>query len=149
MSESPSKSPSKFAWIKTMVTHKFFIISIVVILLFLGLSWLSKKGQEDVDYNQNFINKVKWLMDTSAQYTAMAKQDQNPTIQLIHITQALTMAQMAQKLVSAKDIEKIGGYDIAATLDYLEKYQNVIIQNIGQHCPNIKVEGTFSLNAWN
>jgi hypothetical protein len=108
---------------------------------------LSKFFETDSPYTQHLSNKIKQFMDQAIRYNAMAQQDTNPTLQLVHCVYALAHALVVRNLASERDIARITGSDIHDLIEHLQTCEAVAIKNVGQQCPNIKVDGVFALNT--
>lgn len=124
----------------------FFYAGLVVgAVVLIGL--LSKWSETDKHYSKPFIRKLKYLIEQSTRWNAMAQQDTNPILQLIHCNYALSYAQIARSVSSDRDIENITGIDINELIYYLGECESYTIKNLGQQCPKIKVEGVYSLGS--
>lgn len=129
-------------WKQPPVLYTTLVVGVVV-----GIGLLSKWSESDKHYSKPFIRKLKHLIEQSTRWNAMAQQDTNPVLQLIHCNYALAYAQVARSVTSDKDIENITGIDINELIYYLGECESYTIKNIGQQCPNIKVEGVYSLGS--
>lgn len=118
----------------------------IIIILIVTISLLSK-WSENKCYSKPFLKKVKSLIEQATRWNAMAQQDSNPILQLIHCSYALSYTQMTRNIVSDQDIENITGIDINELIYYLEECQSYAIKNMGQQCPKIKIDGVYSLGS--
>jgi hypothetical protein len=84
------------------------------------------------------------MIDQVSQLNTQAQQDSSPTLQLIHCTQALSIAQLARELVGDTDVEALTGVNMSELMAYLKTCQNYSMKNIGQLCPKIRVEGIYT-----
>ena len=124
-----------------------FFYTVMVLGIVVGIGLLSKWSESDNHYSKPFLRKLKYLIEQSTRWNAMAQQDTNPILQLIHCNYALAYAQVARSVTSDKDIENITGIDIHELIYYLGECESYTIKNLGQQCPKIKVDGVYSLGS--
>jgi hypothetical protein len=142
--------PTTTSATKPFWKQSFFQNSIIIIALVVFIGILSKWSENSKQYSKPFLRKVRSLIEQSTRWNAMAQQDTNPILQLIHCSYALSYAQMARNIVSDNDVETITGIDIHELIYYLEECQSYTIKNLGQQCPKIKIDGVYSVGSgWN
>jgi hypothetical protein len=124
-----------------------FYYSIIVLGIIIGISLLSKWSESDKQYSKPFLRKIKTFIEQATRWNAMATQDTNSILQLVHCNYALAYAQVVKNVASYKDIENITGIDINELIYYLEECQSASIKNIGQQCPKIKIDGVYSVGS--
>ena len=129
-------------WKQPSFSHALLVLGVV-----LGVGLLSKWSETDRQYSKPFIRKLKYLIEQATRWNAMAQQDTNPILQLIHCSYALAYAQVARGVSSDKDIEHITGLDIHELVYYLGECESYAVKNLGQQCPQIKIEGVYSLGS--
>lgn len=127
--------------------QKAFYYSVVVVMIVLGVALLSKWSETDRHYTKPFVRKLKNLIEQATRWNAMAQQDTNPILQLVHCNYALAYAQIARSVSSDKDIENITGIDINELVYYLGECESFAIKNLGQQCPKIKIDGVYSYGS--
>jgi hypothetical protein len=117
-----------------------------VVLLVVGVLVLLSRwsDQSSGGYHHAFSRRVKDMIDQVSQLNTQAQQDSSPTLQLIHCTQALSIAQLARELVGDTDVEALTGVNMSELMAYLKTCQNYSMKNIGQLCPKIRVEGIYT-----
>ena len=123
----------------------FHAIAVVLVIVFISL--LSKWSESDKQYSKQFLKKIKYLIEQATRLNALAQQDTNPILQLVHCNSALMCAQIARGIAPDKDIESITGIDIHELVYYLEECQSYTIKNLGQQCPKVKIEGVYSIGS--
>lgn len=125
----------------------YYAAIIVAIVIVLGV--LSKWSEDSKSYSKPFMKKIKSLIEQATRWNSLASQDTNPLLQLTHCNYALCSAQTARNISSDRDVEAITGIDINELVNYFEECQSYCIKNLGQVCPNIKIEGVYSFaSGW-
>ena len=142
-SSSHSTTSATNGWWK----HPAFLCSLMVLAVIAIISLLSRWSDADKQYSKPFIRKIKSFIEQATRWNAMATQDTNSILQLIHCNYALAYAQVVKNVASDQDIETITGVDINELVYYLEECQSYCIKNIGQQCPKIKIDGVYSVGS--
>ena len=124
------------------VFYSIVIIGVVVII-----TLLSKWSETSHQYSKPFVRKLKYLIEQATRWNAMAQQDTNPILQLMHCSYALVYAQVARSVVSEKEIADLTGIDIQELIYYLGECESYATKNVGQQCPKIKIDGVYSLGS--
>lgn len=119
----------------------------MVLAVVVGLGLLSKWSESDRQYSKPFIRKLKHLIEQATRWNALAQQDTNPLLQLVHCSYASAYAQVCRSVCSDRDIEHITGLDINELLYYLGECEAYALKNVGQHCPKMKIDGVYSLGS--
>jgi len=129
-------------WRQPALVYTVLVLGVVV-----AVGFLSKWSDTGHHYSKPFVRKLKYLIEQSTRWNAMAQQDTNPILQMIHCNYALAYAQVARSVTSDRDIENVAGIDINELIYYLGECEAYAIKNLGQQCPTIKVEGVYSLGS--
>lgn len=138
--------PSSSPWWK----QPGFIFACLVCLIIVALSLLSKWSESSSSASKPVLRRIKSVVAQCVRWNSMAQQDTNPLMQLVHCNYALANAQAARLLFSDRDIEQVTGLDIHELVNYLDECQAYAIKNIGQNCPNIKIDGVYTVGSgWN
>jgi hypothetical protein len=124
------------------LTLKYAIGVVVVILV---LSFIAKFSENEAKkYSPRFIKHIKNLVKYAAQWSTVAKQDENPLIALMHVNTALSYAYIARRLVPSKEVAKIANVNLDELIYVLEEEQMEAMQKINQYCPELQPEGVFA-----
>lgn len=128
-------------------TYPAMTYSLLVIGVVLLLALLSKWSENDRKYSSQVLQRIKSMIEHAARWNAMAQQDSNPVMQLIHCNYALAYAQATRVIASDRDIENITGIDVHELMEYLQQCQAFTVNNINQQCPQVKIDGVYSVGA--
>jgi hypothetical protein len=116
-----------------------------VIVIMLAISVISKICEtENKRYSPKFVRHIRNLVRYAAQWSTVAKQDENALLALMHVNTALSYAYIARKLVPSKEIARIANINLDELIYVLEEEQMEAMQNINQQCPELQPEGVFA-----
>jgi len=137
--------------IKSWWQTVYFKYALLVVVMMTLLTVAIKYFIQETSLNPHMIKKLKAIIEQATRWNAMAQQDTNPILQLIHCNYALCYALLARDLASDRDIAKLTGVDIHELIDYLKTCESYAIKNMGQQCPRVKVDGIYSVGSstWN
>ena len=91
------------------------------------------------NYSPQVIQQIESLARYAQANSAMAGQDTHLVISLMHVTKALTSAEVARRLVDPADIIRLTGININDIVDTLEQQQQQIIHQMSMVCPILAV----------
>ncbi len=132
-----------------MISHPSALHAFVVIMVVVVVGGLSRWSESSHIYAKPFLRKVKSMVEQATRWHVMARQDTNPLLQLIHSNNALAYAHAVRSIASEQDIEKITGIDINELIYFLEECQSVTVKNVGQQCPNMRIDGSYAVaSGW-
>ena len=120
-------------------------VALGAVLAAATLALLSKWTENDVRrYSPRFIRHVQSLVRYAAQHATVAAQDQNHLVRLLHCTYALSYANVARRLVPAREVERIANVNLDELIYLLEQQQLDAMQRVNRVCPQLQPEGVHA-----
>jgi hypothetical protein len=115
---------------------------IVITLGMLTVALLSKWSSVQ-RYPPRVAKGMKQLMQEAARWSAVAEQDSNPLLRVMHATYAMAYVNAARSLAEDKDLERVsgGGVRVEELHAHVQAAQQASIQKIGSVCPEVVPEG--------
>ena len=146
-----SKKAMKEALIKgwASVSERWRLFAYVVLgVLAVSLisNWVLSRSKR---YPSHVVARVKTLVKDAAKWAAVAQQDQNPLMGLVHATYAMAYINVAREMFSAKDLQTLCGIDTDELYTMINHTQEQTAQQVGTQCPGLKLPGVFGLySGW-
>jgi hypothetical protein len=126
----------------SLLTLKYAIGAITVLV---ALTFVSKiVNRESAKYSPEFVKHIKTLVRYASQWSTVSRQDENPLLSLIHVTNALSYAYAARKLVPSAEVERIANVNLDELIYILEDEQMQAMRRINEVCPELQPEGVFA-----
>lgn len=134
-------STEKHVWLT--IQYSIVVVGILVVISVL----LKLTSSEYKYYSPNFINHIKRLVRQSAQFSTIAKQNNNFIVSLLYVNSALSYAYATRKLVSAEEIARIAHVNIDELIYKLEDDQLECMKSIHKKYPMLQPEGVYAAHT--
>jgi hypothetical protein len=112
----------------------------VVVVVSLLSRWCVKR------YPPYTLQKINTLLQDAMQWGAVADQDTNPLLSLIHATYALSNINVARLMVSDQDIENIANMHAGELHKDLQGKQGRAIRRLHKKYPKLRPKGSGGAN---
>lgn len=128
----------------------FIIIVIIVFITKLFQYFFTQQQQQQfllLDENHSIQQQdpIQFILKESARYDALSKQDQNIAYALMHINYAIAYANVLRQITNDQEIQNKTGITMSAFIQNLQENQQMLLQSLGQQCPNILPNNTFAI----
>lgn len=119
---------------------------VLVVLGVLVVALLSKwSGGSATRFPPKFTRDVKSLVTEAARWSAVAEQDTNAMLRVLHATYAVAYLNAARTFADDKDLERISGVRVPELQAQMQTQQQDAIQKVGVKCPSVVPEGAQAL----
>lgn len=88
---------------------------------------------------------VRELVQQASRWQAMAVQDQNPALGLMHASFAVAYANAARVFMTDEDIRNVVGINVQEFYMDLEKTQRAAFQSVSQRCPDAQPGNDYAV----
>ena len=120
------------------------LVVFVVIVIVLLSKWTSS-GR--FAYNRGFVRRMKRLVQESTRLDALAQQDANSLMSLIHSTTAAAYLEAARSLTNDDVVTKAAGVNADELAYYLQEDQRTSVQRVVRDSPTLQPSGTYALST--
>lgn len=121
------------------------VIGVCVIILVLVISWLSNMTRPIGQQKQS--NLPEQYLQESSKWSAIARNETNPILALVHINYALACANVAKDLSSEQYLTDIMGIEFQTYLQDCITLQDQTIRALGSTCPELKPHTKFAVTS--
>ena len=119
------------------------VTSIVICIILLSL-WTDTNRTR---YNRRVISGLREMMRDASRFSAMAKQDNNPLLSLLHTTQAMSYVRAGKNLVGSADLTKLSGMDIEEMGITLDGQEQHALSEVVHAAPSLMPDGNYMVST--
>lgn len=118
----------------------------ITIAAVLDRMWYTR--DDSASYQTEFGRKIKLLCQQSAQWLAIAEQDTDASIALIHYTNALAYLQAAIEFGDQASVSEHMAADAGALSERLRRKQAARLRDVFQTCPGAAPQLDVPITGW-
>lgn len=112
------------------------VIVAMVLIVLLSMSTMSGSAVRSKNVHRNLLALVR----QSARYAALADQDSNAVISMLHSTYALAFVTAARKLATDSALRRLSRVDVAELQNAAEAKQQRALSHINAQAPGLAVQ---------
>lgn len=119
------------------------IVLLVILVIVLLAKWVSSRKSLTADN----IGKLKHVLQESARWQAMCKQDKNPAFAFMHANYAVAYANVVRLLMTDDDIRASVGMNMQEFLMQLDQTQQACLQELTHRCSEIQPDNEYAITT--
>lgn len=89
--------------------------------------------------------KLRTLVKEAARWSAVAEQDTNGMLRVLHTTYAVAYLNASRNFADDKELEKLSGVRVGELQAQVQAQQQAAIQKVGAACPGVVPQGAQAL----
>lgn len=120
------------------------LVSSIVVGIILLSMWTDTNKTR---YNRKVIGGLREMMRDASRFSAMAKQDNNPLLSLLHTTQAMSYVRAAKNLVGGTDLTRLSGMDIEEMGMTLDGQEQHALSEVVHAAPSLMPDGNYMVST--
>lgn len=119
------------------------IVLLVILVIALLAKWVSSRQSLTMDN----VNKLKHVLQESARWQAVSRQDKNVAFAFMHANYAIAYANVVRLLMPDENIRVSTGINMQEFLMQLDNTQQTCFKELSQRCPAIQPENEYAITT--